>query len=89
MAWLSVALLAAAWGAEVGRSWQTVWLHGGLLGLVSAVGLSYASRAVQARQAAINQAHADARLAAAMLLQAGEHTATVGYAKVNAPAVTS
>jgi|GEM_PF-7127320 len=44
IAWLSVCLLAAAWGATIDPSWQPIWMRLGAFGLVSAVGLSATSK---------------------------------------------
>lgn len=45
IAWLSVCVLAAAWGSNLDPEWRPAWRLAGLFGLVSAVGLSVARRA--------------------------------------------
>ena len=44
IAWLSVCLLAAAWGATIDPSWQPIWMRLGAFGLASALGLSATSK---------------------------------------------
>jgi hypothetical protein len=42
IAWLSVCVLAAAWGSNLNPDWRPLWREVGAFGLVSAVGLSAA-----------------------------------------------
>lgn len=42
IAWLSVCVLAAAWGSNLDPSWRPIWREVGAFGLVSAFGLSTA-----------------------------------------------
>ncbi len=77
IAWLSVVLLAGAWGAEAGPGWQSLWLNCGLMGLVSAVGLSYVSRGEQAKHAGLSQAECDAALLAEISFLVGKPNAPV------------
>jgi hypothetical protein len=44
IAWLSVCVLSAAWGAGMDTDWQSYWKQLGAFGLVSAVGLNAAAR---------------------------------------------
>lgn len=44
IAWLSVCVLSAAWGAGMDADWQACWKQLGAFGLASAVGLNAASR---------------------------------------------
>ena len=44
IAWLSVCVLSAAWGAGMDASWQSYWKLLGAFGLASAVGLNAAAR---------------------------------------------
>ena len=44
IAWLSVCVLSAAWGAGMDADWQAYWKQLGAFGLASAVGLNAASR---------------------------------------------
>ncbi|MGE0534803.1 MAG: PilZ domain-containing protein [Pirellulales bacterium] len=44
IAWLSVCVLSAAWGAGMDASWQNCWKQLGAFGLASAVGLNAAAR---------------------------------------------
>src|SRR5438105_130277 len=55
IAWLSVCLLAAAWGPTLGRDRQIVWTYFGLFGLVAAVGLDTLSRTRRVRRERILQ----------------------------------
>ncbi len=43
--WLSLVMLAAAWGSVLSSQIQTVWMYFGTLGLISAVGLDIRRRA--------------------------------------------
>ena len=44
-AWLSVCILAAAWGKSLNENWQQIWADVGAFGLVASVGLSLIERA--------------------------------------------
>lgn len=44
IAWLSVCVLAAAWGSSLDEAWRPIWRLIGVFGLVSAFGLSTAQR---------------------------------------------
>ena len=44
IAWLSVCMLAAAWGAKMGPEWVASWRQWGAFGLSAAVGLNIADR---------------------------------------------
>src|SRR5262245_12836282 len=50
IAWLSVCLLAAAWGPELSHNHRMAWSSFGLLGLVAAVGLEGISRVRRLRR---------------------------------------
>ncbi|HVU86449.1 MAG TPA: hypothetical protein VHD36_03965 [Pirellulales bacterium] len=50
IAWLSVCMLAAAWGARMGPEWVTAWRDWGAFGLTAAVGLNVADRLRLARR---------------------------------------
>ena len=50
IAWLSVCMLAAAWGAMLGPGWTTSWKLWGAFGLAAAVGLNVADRLHQANR---------------------------------------
>lgn len=44
IAWLSLGIVAAAWGSTLDPSWQPLWKQMGAFGLASAVGLNFAER---------------------------------------------
>lgn len=44
IAWLSVCMLAAAWGSSLGPDWALSWMEWGAFGLVAAVGLNISER---------------------------------------------
>jgi len=44
IAWLSVCMLAAAWGSVLGPGWTLPWMHWGAFGLAAAVGLGVSDR---------------------------------------------
>jgi hypothetical protein len=45
IAWLSVCLLAAAWGRTVDERWQNIWVLAGTFGLAAALGLGSLEKA--------------------------------------------
>ena len=49
-AWLSLCILAAAWGRSLDDRWQPVWASMGAYGLVASVGLSALEKARRAHQ---------------------------------------
>jgi len=76
IAWLSLCLLAAAWGHTLDDRWQVVWSEIGAFGLVSAVGLGALEKARHARIERVcnrmMQAHLECGLA-----RLHEHSAAV------------
>jgi hypothetical protein len=44
-AWLSVCILAAAWGRSLDESWQQIWSEVGAYGLAASVGLGFVEKA--------------------------------------------
>ena len=67
IAWLSLCILAAAWGRSLDERWQSIWASAGMFGLTAAVGLGIIERAriahrSQARAKAL-QSRADFGLA--------------------------
>ena len=57
IAWLSVCLLAAAWGHTLDQHWQAVWRQTGAFGLAAAVGLGALERMRGARSRSEQQDH--------------------------------
>ncbi len=62
IAWLSVIILAAGWSPTIRPEWQIIWVLFGLLGLVSAVGLSYVPDGDHARPFVPSRSAGDAAL---------------------------
>ncbi len=50
IAWLSVCILAAAWGKSLDERWQSLWAYTGAYGLAAALGLSLVERTRIAHQ---------------------------------------
>ena len=76
IAWLSVCLLAAAWGHTLDDRWQSIWLVMGSFGLAAAVGLGAVEKARSARQARVRNCATRARLECG-LARLNEHGATL------------
>lgn len=76
IAWLSLCLLAAAWGHTLDEQWQVVWAEIGAFGLVSAVGLGALEKARQARIARVYNRVMQARVECG-LARLNEHSAAV------------
>lgn len=62
IAWLSVCVLAAAWGSSLEPVWQPTWKIAGAFGLASALGLSVAERLRATRKQWAAQKAAERRL---------------------------
>jgi hypothetical protein len=60
--WLSVCILAAAWGRSLDERWQSVWAYTGAYGLAAAVGLSFVERARILRQRWLHNRALQARI---------------------------
>ncbi|HEY4308984.1 MAG TPA: hypothetical protein VGN12_05985 [Pirellulales bacterium] len=59
IAWLSVCMLAASWGARLGPEWVSLWREWGTFGLTAALGLNVADRLRAARRSRLEAASAD------------------------------
>ncbi|MBL9125666.1 MAG: hypothetical protein JNG90_18650 [Planctomycetaceae bacterium] len=62
IAWLSVCVLAAAWGSNLDPHWRPLWQQAGAFGLVSAVGLSAARRVRATYRNRVEQRSVEAQL---------------------------
>ena len=62
IAWLSVCMLAAAWGTKMGPEWVTSWRDWGAFGLTAALGLNVADRLRTARRKRLEEENAQQRL---------------------------
>ena len=62
IAYLSLCILAAAWGRSLDDRWQPIWATMGAYGLVAAVGLGVLEKARLARQARLHQKAVHARV---------------------------
>lgn len=76
IAWLSVCLLAAAWGHMLDDRWQVVWAEIGAFGLVSAVGLGGLEKVRLARAQHVYNRVMQARVERG-LVRLNEHSAAV------------
>lgn len=76
IAWLSVCLLAAAWGHSLDAQWQTIWAQMGAFGLVAAVGLGAIEKARSAREQRLRDRTLQVRLECG-LARLNQHSATV------------
>jgi hypothetical protein len=76
IAWLSVCLLAAAWGRTLSAAWQALWAEMGAFGLAAAVGLE-AMHHVRALRAAVLRRRAQHERAESGLSRLDEHTAAL------------
>lgn len=61
VAWLSVCLLAAAWGPTLGAPWRMLWTIMGSFGLTAALGLQGVERVRRRREQRLLQKEADHR----------------------------
>lgn len=62
IAWLSVCVLAAAWGSNLDPEWRPLWREAGAFGLASAVGLSAARQMRSAYRRRTEQRSVEAQL---------------------------
>lgn len=62
IAWLSVCVLAAAWGSNLDPAWRPIWREAGAFGLASAVGLSTARQMRSAYRRRTEQRSVEAQL---------------------------
>ena len=76
IAWLSVCLLAAAWGRSLDERWQTIWIEMGAFGLVSATGLGAIEQARVVREKRFQDRLLQTRLECG-LAKLNEHSATL------------
>jgi hypothetical protein len=76
IAWLSLCVLAAAWGHTLDDRWQTVWAQMGAFGLAAAVGLGALEKARVIRQNRVRNCALRARLECG-LARLNEHGATL------------
>ena len=76
IAWLSVCLLAAAWGHTLDERWQELWGQAGAFGLASAVGLGALERVRLASERQIRKRATRVRVESG-LNRLNEHSATL------------
>ncbi len=76
IAWLSLCMLAAAWGHTLDEEWQVIWTEVGAFGLVSAVGLGAVEKMRMARSERMHNRVLQARVECG-LAKLNEHSAAV------------
>lgn len=76
IAWLSLCLLAAAWGNLLTARWQAIWGEMGLFGLISAVGLGATEKIRHMREEQARKATLRVRFESG-LARLNEHTAAL------------
>ncbi len=76
IAWLSLCVLAAAWGHTLDEHWQSIWAQMGAFGLAAAVGLGALEKARVVRQNRLQNCAMRARLECG-LARMNEHGATL------------